>query len=229
MSKLFRLIWQLLSPILDGLKNSRSSQQEPQSQLDSELSEKSYLKLSVLKVTLRDDTLDTIKGYIEDAPMRWQGIVIHHSLTKDGTSKNWNAIIRYHTNDKGWSDVGYHFGIERVGDEWLVFAGRPLNKRGAHTKELDFNGKFLGICVIGDFDKTEVPEEALSLCESLVEILVEQLDIPVENVLGHGEAQAIGRVAVKDRKSCPGKNFDMKKLRVKLRIANALQTGKRNT
>lgn len=243
MSKPFKLIWQLLSQILDGLKNLQSLQQGQPSQPDSELSDELLLKLSVLKVTLRDNTQDTVKGYVEDIPMRWQGIVIHHSLTKDGTSKNWNAIIKYHkswayqgvtiTQQEGeklvaegkrvkrpWSDVGYHFCIEQVNGEWIVFAGRSLDKKGAHTKELDFNAKFIGICIIGDFDKTQPPPEALSLCESLVEILQDALDVPVENVLGHGEAQKIARVV--KPKTCPGLNFDMGKFRVKLRIANAL-------
>ena len=57
--------------------------------------------------------------------MNPQYIVIHHSLTKDGTVADWEAIRRYHKEINGWSDIGYHYGIERVGMFVLPRVGRP--------------------------------------------------------------------------------------------------------
>jgi N-acetyl-anhydromuramyl-L-alanine amidase AmpD len=38
---------------------------------------------------------------------------------------------------------------------------------------------------------------------------MKKYNIPRENVLGHREAQAIGGLPVEQRKTCPGKNFNM--------------------
>jgi len=141
--------------------------------------------------------------------MRWSGIVLHHSLTKDGETVNWNAIVRYHTKDKGWSDVGYAFGIEKVGEEYRIYEGRPLDRKGAHVKELDFNAKYIGICIVGNYDKGPVPMEAWSLAQSLVEVLQEKFDIPTQRVIGHREAQAFAGVLPDYRKSCPGAKFNL--------------------
>ena len=71
--------------------------------------------------------------------MNPQYIVIHHSLTKDGTVVDWEAIRRYHKETNGWSDIGYHYGIERVGGGLSLQVGRPESQPGAHTKEMHMN------------------------------------------------------------------------------------------
>jgi hypothetical protein len=111
-------------------------------------------------------------------PLEW--IIIHHSLTKDGITQDWNAIRRYHmsfringnivteteferrlaSNEKSnferpWSDIGYNAGIEQVGSAIIVLPGRPLDKQGAHTQ--GFNNNSVGICVIGNYDY-EIPD-----------------------------------------------------------------------
>ncbi len=58
--------------------------------------------------------------------MNPQYIVIHHSLTKDGIIADWEAIRKHHKNVNGWSDIGYHYGIERVGKNLLLVDGRTL-------------------------------------------------------------------------------------------------------
>ena len=83
-------------------------------------------------------------------------IVIHHSLTEDGEVVNWQAIKKYH-RDKGWTDVGYHFGLDLIGDEVEVMVGRPLNAVGAHVAEQRVNWKSIGICIIGNYDEDMGP------------------------------------------------------------------------
>ena len=164
-------------------------------------------------------------------------IVIHHSLTDDGATVNWNAIRAYHTSwrfggesineqkarelqSKGmrveapWRDVGYHFGVEKVKEDFQIMLGRELNVRGAHVGDGGFNTKSIGICVVGNFDKYEPPEKQFKLTQLLVKQLISYyathgMNIPINNVIGHREAQQMAGVPEVGRKSCPGYLFDM--------------------
>lgn len=77
-------------------------------------------------------------------------IIIHCTDTRP----NWWAdkspqekvaeIRRWHVQDRGWSDIGYHFVIDRDG---TVVVGRPVEKSGAHTK--GHNADSIGISLMG--------------------------------------------------------------------------------
>lgn len=142
-------------------------------------------------------------------------IVIHHSLTEDSGTVSWGAIRKYHMNEKGWRDIGYHFGIELVNDAYEVFAGRMPDIHGAHCEELHMNEEAYGICVVGNFDMAAPRGDQVKKLIELCRYLIRLDKIPVPNVLGHRE---VGLRAGFDwqkgqYKSCPGKLFDMKILR----------------
>jgi hypothetical protein len=127
---------------------------------------------------------------------RWAGIVVHHSLTQDSQTLSWEAIRKYHIQSNRWDDIGYHFGIELVGNEILTLAGRGLQFEGAHTVGL--NGTHIGVCVVGNYDLV-VPSQAhmhalTNLCYGLMKIY----NIFPENVVYHSEFAP---------KSCPGTLF----------------------
>jgi len=147
--------------------------------------------------------------------MNPQYIIIHHSLTKDGQVVDWEAIRRYHKEALGWTDIGYHFGIERVGTSLALQVGRPESQPGAHTKEMHMNLKSLGICVVGNFDLAPPGQEIMRFLTDLVGRKVEEYGIPVNAVLGHRE---VGKMAGFDwrrgeYKTCPGRHFQMDLLR----------------
>lgn len=79
-------------------------------------------------------------------------IIVHCSATRpnwmDGKSSaaKVREIRLWHTRDNGWSDIGYHFVIDRDG---TVCAGRPLERVGAHT--MGRNTGTVGVCLIGGF------------------------------------------------------------------------------
>lgn len=133
-------------------------------------------------------------------------IILHHSLTADGYTVSWGPIRRYHTQDLGWRDIGYHFGIERVGDYLEILCGRQPYDTGAHTKGM--NGKAIGICFVGNFDKAPPPDGVWQKGLELCEWLCRAFTIPVCNVQGHREYA--------DYKSCPGTQFDLVKFRSEL-------------
>lgn len=53
-------------------------------------------------------------------------------------------IRRWHVEDNGWRDIGYHWLISRRGS---VLPGRPEDEIGAHV--MGHNRGTLGICLIG--------------------------------------------------------------------------------
>ncbi len=140
--------------------------------------------------------------------MNWSHIMIHHSLTKDSKTVSWGAIRKYHTEVRRWDDIGYHYGIELVGDYHETFIGRTLQETGAHCYQKGMNRKAIGICLVGNFDRQLPPEGQLAQAARLVKSLMEELTIPVENVVVHRDYATY--------KSCPGKLFDMGKFRARL-------------
>ena len=53
-------------------------------------------------------------------------------------------IKKWHVDDNGWDDIGYHYIIKRGG---LVEVGRPEGFQGAHAPAA--NSKSIGICLVG--------------------------------------------------------------------------------
>lgn len=76
--------------------------------------------------------------------------IIHTSATPERwfngkTNENiFNEIKRWHVEDNGWRDIGYHRVIMRDGEIWT---GRSLYEVGAHVA--GHNSGTVGICLIG--------------------------------------------------------------------------------
>jgi N-acetylmuramoyl-L-alanine amidase len=77
-------------------------------------------------------------------------IIIHCTATRADwwsfktTQEKVAEVRRWHMDDRGWSDIGYHFLIDRDG---TVMEGRPLEKVGAHVK--GHNTGTIGISLFG--------------------------------------------------------------------------------
>lgn len=142
-------------------------------------------------------------------------IILHHSLTKDGSVNDWEAIRRYHKETNGWADIGYNLGIEEVDGQLVVQTGRRIGTPGAHTKEMGMNSKGVGICVVGNYDLAPPSLRYLYLLRDLCWTVMVNWSIPVEHVLGHRD---VGMMAGYDwrkgeYKSCPGKLFPLSGLK----------------
>jgi hypothetical protein len=121
---------------------------------------------------------------------RIESIVFHHSATEDGPDASWGDIRRYHTTPeplgKGWEDIGYHFGIEKIGARYEAMVGRPLPMRGAHC--IPLNGRSIGICFVGNYIAKPPPEEMLLFAgRVLVKPLMQIFLIPRERLYLHNE------------------------------------------
>jgi len=158
----------------------------------------------------------------------WKYVIVHHSATKDSSIKDWETIRKWHTGKIGssdpkspdfnkyvlkpMSDIGYHLGIEKVAGVPTVQLGRDFTKDGGHA--IGFNRIGFGLCVVGNFDLAPPPPEIWDLTIETLCKIVEIFKIPVERVIGHRETYALRKVPI--MKTCPGKQFDMEKLRSQL-------------
>ena len=140
--------------------------------------------------------------------MKPEYIILHHSLTEDSQTVSWDNIRRYHTNTLGWRDIGYHFGIEMIEDNYQILAGRMMNEAGAHCRQKSMNSQSLGICFVGNFDLDPPPKKMWDLGIKLVNSLQEVFNIPRHRILGHYDLASY--------KTCPGAAFNLGEFRGEL-------------
>ncbi|MCK5614355.1 N-acetylmuramoyl-L-alanine amidase [Candidatus Pacearchaeota archaeon] len=135
--------------------------------------------------------------------MKPKKIFIHCSSTTDSGTVSWGPIRHYHIVVKGWSDIGYHYGIELINSNYEILIGRFDYVQGAHCKGQNKNT--IGICFIGDFDFKAPTNSMIKKGISLVKHLMKIHGISVDNIYGHNEFDK--------NKTCPGKYFNMDKFR----------------
>jgi len=130
------------------------------------------------------------------------GTIIHCTATRAGwwenktTAEKVAEIKRWHTN-KGWSDIGYHFLIDRNG---TLAAGRPIERDGAHVR--GHNRGTIGVSLFGghgsnetdDFAENFTAAQDAALRKFLADMQARFGTMPVT---GHNEYAA---------KACPGFN-----------------------
>lgn len=140
-------------------------------------------------------------------------VVVHCSDSAFGDV----ALVDKWHRERGWSGIGYHYVITNgyaksvrkydLAQDGKLHVGRPTNRTGAHC--LGYNGKSIGICLIGKGGK--YTERQMSQLRAYVLHLCKAYKIPPSNVLGHGEADK------RSGKKCP--ELDMADLRSFLTVA----------
>lgn len=89
---------------------------------------------------------------------------VHHTVNANSYSKAdvpsiLRGIYAYHTQSRGWSDVGYNFLVDRFGRIWEGRAGGVAKAVvGAHT--LGYNSDSFAMSAVGNFE-TAQPSQAL--------------------------------------------------------------------
>ena len=118
-------------------------------------------------------------------------IIIHCSDSDIPAHDNIETIRKWHVDENKWSDIGYHFFIDKRGG---VHPGRPEDVAGSHTK--GHNSRSIGICLSGK--KRFTPEQFKSL-ELLCLKLTQKYNLDKKDILGHRD--------LNPGKTCP--NFDI--------------------
>jgi hypothetical protein len=134
--------------------------------------------------------------------VRWQGIVVHHSASQDGTEIDLETYRRYHVESRGWSDIAYHVILERIGDYYEALLGRPLYRPGAHC--LGKNDTHLGVCFAGNFmAAAPSPPQLLAGAKAIAGLC---------SACGIDPAEIYPHKAFRDT-ACPGDAFPLAELR----------------
>lgn len=143
-------------------------------------------------------------------PLRsgWTHVIVHHSASATGSAAHFDRIHR----EKGWEGLGYHFvvGNGSMTDDGRVEAGgRWLEQRdGAHAKP-EWNARAIGICLVGDFEKSDPTPAQVASLEALCRWVCRRCGIPPANVVGHGATHGNATL-------CPGRRLDLGALRTAL-------------
>jgi N-acetylmuramoyl-L-alanine amidase len=130
-------------------------------------------------------------------------IIVHCTATRADwwagkrTSEKVREIKRWHVQDRGWSDIGYHFLIDRDG---TVAKGRDIARDGAHVQGK--NKGTIGISLFGGHGSAET--------DKFSQHFTPQQDAALRKLIGdlHG---SYGKVPVTGHnqyaaKACPGFN-----------------------
>lgn len=129
-------------------------------------------------------------------------IIVHHSATPDCDLVSWHAIERYH-RQRGWSDIGYHAGIELARGDYLCLYGRPELLPGAHT--VGQNRSSLGFVFVGNYDSVEPDRRMLVLAaRRVLAPWCLRYGLTPNDIYPHRDFAD---------KTCPGSKFDMTLLR----------------
>ena len=124
-------------------------------------------------------------------------IVVHCSATRANQNVTFDDIKRWHTMERAFLDIGYHWVIERDG---TVKQGRSVDEWGAHAKY--HNHETVGICLVGGLDENNQPEDNFTPEQKrMLKFLIagHQVLYPEAIVHGHYHFSKI--------KTCP--NFDV--------------------
>lgn len=124
-------------------------------------------------------------------------IIIHCTATPEGRDVSIDEVRRWHVEERGWRDVGYHFLVRLDG---TVEEGRPIEMTGAHTRSHNWDS--IGIAYAGGMSKdmTE-PKDTRTDAQkdALVDLICQLHDCYGGTVYGHRDFS---------EKACP--SFDAK-------------------
>ena len=144
---------------------------------------------------------------------QWKYIVIHHSGTAIGNTKRFD---KYHKEVRHMENgVAYHYVICNGScgcKDGHIEITRRWEKQlpGGHCRSEINNQISIGICIVGNFQKTRPSEKQFWSLVWLIKKLMQEYNIPIRNVRGHKNMQG-------ENTLCPGKYFPWRRLNKEVR------------
>lgn len=166
----------------------------------------SGLSFDNLKSYGRVETEQWLNIHSEAEERRWIYVVIHHSATESGSVEGIHAEHSRRRDSAGnfWLGIGYHFVVGNGngmpnGEVESTFRWKQ-QLHGAHSGSAVHNANGIGICLIGNFEKTAPTREQTAAVTQLVKSLTRRYDIPARLVIGHRTVKPT---------ACPGRHFPL--------------------
>ena len=134
----------------------------------------------------------------------WKRIVVHHSGIKYGNAKKYDAAHRRRGMQNG---LAYHFlignGIDSGDGEIEIGPRWKRQLLGGHVKNYKINLTAIGICLVGNFEKTHPSRKQIAAFTQLMDWLRGEVVPSATQFAGHRELRG-------EQTICPGKNFPLK-------------------
>lgn len=137
---------------------------------------------------------------------RWKYIVLHHTATSQGSVASIHRAHSQRLDSRGkpWRGIGYHFVIGNghgMEDGRIEQTFRWVDQiEGAHAGNANYNNWGIGICLVGNFDKTKPTPRQLDALTTLLIALKENYGIDSKHVLAHKTVKST---------HCPGRYFPL--------------------
>lgn len=116
-------------------------------------------------------------------PLNVHYLIVHCSATRPGLDIGVEEITRWHVDERGFTDIGYHYVLRRSG---AIENGRSLSLQGAHA--YGYNSSSVGICLIGGVDYDDLPTQNFTESQySSLRIVLKALRLifPNAHICGH--------------------------------------------
>lgn len=169
--------------------------EETSSQIDSKNRKNKNNRNNLIFVSKVLDQLESPRRF-----RKWKYVIVHNSGTASGNAKIFHY---YHLNVRGMENgLAYHFVIGNgsdSGDGEIEVSARWLKQiQGGHVASSEMNEIAIGICLVGDFNKTRPTRRQIASLVELTNYLNQRFGRPRFKV--HRE------INIKPT-DCPGKYF----------------------
>lgn len=85
-------------------------------------------------------------------------VILHCSDSDVKSHDNIETIRKWHVQENGWENIGYHLFIDKKGKIWK---GRPFGVIGAHCESQNIDS--IGVCVSGKKEFTDAQFQSLKI------------------------------------------------------------------
>lgn len=161
-------------------------------------------------------------------------VIVHHSAGSNTNTDYANTvrnIYLFHTQDRGWSDIGYNF---LIGQDGSIFQGRSFgdssldsdNIRGAHF--CGQNSGTMGICMLGNFNTAVPSDTSVASLNQLISWKLQKESLqPFEEYVHPANARLSVVAAHRNgcATECPGDNLYVMLDRIRLEVESLLEGG----